>query len=167
MEIRIGLIINTHGIKGELKLNALTDDLERFKDLDYVYLEKTGEKHQVLGVKYIKDNPILKLEGIDSIDQAELYKNTYLAIDKEQLVDLPDGAYFIFDIIDCKVYDLNNNYIGIVKDVLTYAANDVYLIKTESKKEVMIPAIKEFVKDIDIDNKVIKIDPIEGMIEWK
>lgn len=167
MEIRIGLIINTHGIKGELKLNALTDDLERFKDLDYVYLEKTGKKHQVLGVKYIKDNPILKLEGIDSIDQAELYKNTYLAIDKEQLVDLPDGAYFIFDIIDCKVYDLNDNYIGVVKDVLTYAANDVYLIKTESKKEVMIPAIKEFVKDIDIDNKVIKIDPIEGMIEWK
>ncbi len=165
MEIRIGLIINTHGIKGELKLNALTDDLERFKDLDYVYLEKTGKKHQVLGVKYIKDNPILKLEGIDSIDQAELYKNTYLAIDKEQLVDLPDGAYFIFDLIDCKVYDLNDNYIGVVKDVLTYAANDVYLIKTESKKEVMIPAIKEFVKDIDIDNKVIKIDPIEGMIE--
>lgn len=167
MEIRIGLIINTHGIKGELKLNALTDDLERFKDLDYVYLEKTGKKHQVLGVKYIKDNPILKLEGIDSIDQAELYKNTYLSIDKEQLVDLPDGAYFIFDLIDCKVYDLNDNYIGVVKDVLTYAANDVYLIKTESKKEVMIPAIKEFVKDIDIDNKVIKIDPIEGMIEWK
>lgn len=167
MKIRVGLIINTHGIKGEVKLKSLTDDNNRFRDLKTIYLEKTGRFCKVLGVKFVKDTPILKLEGIDSIEEASIFKNTYISIDKEDLVDLPEDTYFIFDIIGCSIININNDSVlGKVVDVITYTPNDVYVVELEdSKKEVLIPVVKEFIKQVNIKDKKIFIDPIEGMIE--
>ena len=162
MDIEIGIIINTHGIKGHLKVDPLTDYVERFKDLDYVYVGETKKKYKVEDLKFSKGYPMVKLEGIDSIDDGNKLRRDYMYVDYEDRVKLPKDVYFIFDIVGCKVYDMEGNYIGQVKEVLTYAANDVYLV--EGEEDYMIPAIKEFVKEVNIEEKLIKIDPIEGMI---
>lgn len=164
--IKIGHIINTHGIKGELKINPLTDDVKRFNDLEIVFLGEDKEKHLIKNVKYIKNFPIIKLEKFDNINDVLKYKNSYLYIDKEDLVELEKDQYFIFDIIGCKVFNTEDEYIGIVKDVITYSSNDVYVIKNSDKnQDYLIPALKQFIKTIDIENKTMIIKPIEGMIE--
>lgn len=162
--IKIGIIINTHGIKGELKINPLTDDIKRFDKLNNIYIGEEKVEYNIEKVKYIKNFPIIKLKEFDNINDVLKYKNNYIYIDKEDLVELPKDYYFIFDIIDCKVYDIENNFIGIVEDVITYSSNDVYVVKNNDK-EYLIPALKRFVKSIDIEDKKIIIDPIEGMIE--
>lgn len=160
----IGKIINTHGIKGELKLYPLTDDLSRFDSLEEAYIGEEKLKVNVVGVKYNKNLPIIRFSEFNNINQVLKFKEEYLYVDDENLVELPENRYFVFDLIDCKVEDMDGNYIGIVKDVIDNPTNDVYVIK-DDKNEYLVPAIKEFVKDIDITNKLIRINPIEGMIE--
>lgn len=161
----IGKIINTHGIKGELKIYPLTDDTARFDSLSEAYIGEDKFKVNVVGVKYNKDMPILRFSEFNNINEVLKFKEAYLYVDHENLVDLPENRYFIFDLIDCKVENMQGAYIGIVKDVIENPTNDVYVIHNKDR-EFMVPAVKEFVKDIDIENKLIRIDPIEGMIEW-
>lgn len=109
---------------------------------------------------------ILKFKEYNNINEVEVYKNEYLYIDEKDKISLPDDTYFIFDIIGCKVIDTNNNEIGIVTEVLTNISNDVYVVKDlHSHKEHLIPAVKQFVKKISIEEKKIVIEPIEGLIE--
>jgi len=166
--IKVGRITNTHGIKGELKVFPLTDNLNRFDDLKIVYLGNNKERAEVEEVKYHKGFAIIKFKEFDNINQVLRFKDDFLFIDAKDKVQLPKDHYFIFDIVDCLVYDTKGKEIGIVTDVLQYASNDVYVVKDqESGKEYLIPAVKKFVVDIDIDNKRLIIDPIEGMIEWE
>ncbi len=164
-KLRIGKIVNTHGLKGEVKVYPYTDYPERFKEIKYLYMEDSNEKISVDSVKISKNMPILKLSNISTIDEAEKNRNKYLFIDRENARQLDEDEHLIVDLIGCKVYDMNENYIGIVEDVLQYSANDVYVIKSESEKNYLVPAIKQFVPVIDIENKKIVIDPIKGMIE--
>lgn len=161
----IGKIINTHGVKGELKIFPLTDDISRFDFLEEAYIGEDKLKVRVIGVKYSKDIPIVKFNEFDNINQVLKYKEEYLYVDDENLTELPGDSYFIFDLIECKVEDMEGNHIGFVKEVVENPGNDAYLIK-DNDKEYLVPAIKEFIKEIDIKNKLIRIDPIEGMIEW-
>lgn len=161
----IGKIINTHGIKGELKIYPLTVDTDRFKSLKVAYIGKEKLKVNIVGVKYNKDMPILKLNEFNNINEVLKFKEEYLYVDDDNLVTLPEGRHFVFDLVDCKVEDMNGDFIGIIKDIIENPSNDVYVI-VKDDKEYLVPAVKEFVKDIDIDNKLIRIDPIEGMIEW-
>lgn len=164
--IQVGKIINTHGIKGELKIYPLTDDIYRFDHLKTAFLGENKTKVEIESVKYHKDLVILKFKEFNDINQVLSFKENFIYVDQEGKIDLPKGHYFIFDIIDCKVYDTKNNIIGIVKDVIQLASNDIYVVKDIStEKEYLIPAVKEFFVDIDIDEKIIIIDPIEGMIE--
>ncbi len=163
--IRVGLIINTHGIRGELKVNPLTDDMKRFNKLDAIYIGEDKILHNITNVKYVKGFPIIKLKDIDNINDVLKYKNEYIYIDRADLVKLPKGKYFIFDLIDCEVYDMDNNYIGILTEVNSNTSNDIYVVKDKNNKEHLIPAVKQFIKSIDSDEKKIVIDPIEGMIE--
>lgn len=164
--IKVGRIINTHGIKGELKVFPLTDNLDRFDDLKIVYLGNNKEKVEIEQVKYHKGLVIIKFREFDNINQVLRFKDDFIYIDEEDKVKLPEGHYFIFDIIDCDVYDTEGRKIGIVIDVLQYTSNDVYVVKDQDKnKQYLIPAVKQFIVDIDVDNKKIIIDPIEGMIE--
>lgn len=166
--IKVGRIINTHGIKGELKVFPLTDNLDRFDDLKIVYLGNNKEKVEIEQVKYHKGLVIIKFREFDNINQVLRFKDDFIYIDEEDKVKLPEGHYFIFDIIDCDVYDTEGRKIGIVIDVLQYTSNDVYVVKDQDKnKQYLIPAVKQFIVDIDVDNKKIIIDPIEGMIEWE
>ncbi|NEZ46063.1 16S rRNA processing protein RimM [Clostridium niameyense] len=155
--LSIGEIINTHGIKGEVKVYPLTDDIKRFKNLKKVFIN--GQEKNILGCKFKNKFPVLKIEGIDSIEEANRYRNKYLEIKKEDAVKLPEGSYFIADLVECTVVDEEGNTIGAMKDVMETGSNDVYVVQGE--KEILIPAIKQIITNIDIENKIITIKPLE------
>ncbi|MBE6082469.1 ribosome maturation factor RimM [Acidilutibacter cellobiosedens] len=164
--IQIGKIINTHGIKGEVRVYPLTDYVERFEELKEIYVGEAKLKLHISSVSYKKGIPILKFKEYDNINDVIKYKNEYIYIDEKNRVELPEGHYFIYEIIGCDVYDNFQNIIGKVKDVLQLSSNDVYVVKDkDSDKEYLIPAIKDVVKAVDIKNKRIIIKPMEGMIE--
>lgn len=155
--ISIGQIVNTHGIKGEVKVYPLTDDTKRFKKLKKVYID--GEERNILSCKLKPTTVVLKIEGIDSIEEGNKYRNKYLEVERENAVNLPEGRYFVIDIIGCSVEDTNGENIGKVYDVMETGSNDVYVVKGE--KEILIPAIEYVVTNIDIENKLITIKPLE------
>lgn len=163
--LEVGKIINTHGLRGEVKVVSWTDFPEDFEKLDYVIAKKRSENERlnIQNIKYQKNNLILKLEGIDTIEQAELYKNAVLTVPKDALGDLPEGVYYIVDLIGCTVFDNNNNTIGILADVFSTGSNDVYDIKRDGKKNLYVPIIDGVVEDVDIDNKKITINIPEGL----
>lgn len=164
--IQIGKIINTHGIKGEVKVYPLTNDIDRFDNLKVAFLGDDKVKVEIDNVKYHKGLVIVKFKQFNDINDILSYKDNFIYVDEEGKISLPEDHFFIFDIIGCKVFDTKGNKIGKVIDVIQSAGNDVYVIEDEDKnKEYMIPAVKEFFNSIDIENKQIIIDPIEGMIE--
>lgn len=158
--LRVGKIVNTHGLKGEVKVIALTDDPKRYNDLDFVLID--GVERKIQGCKFQKDRVIVKIEGIDSIEEAEKYKNKYMEIPREYAVPLEEDTYYIADIIGCNVYDTNGKSLGEVYDVIQTKNNDVYWIR--KPKELLIPVLLEIVTDIDIDNRKITIKPVG---EWQ
>jgi 16S rRNA processing protein RimM len=156
--ITIGKIVNTHGIKGELKIYPLTDNLERFKQLHKVYIEE--KETNVLNCKLQSKRVILKIEGIDTIEDAETYKEKYIQVEREHAVELTKDSYFISDIIGCDVFDDEDNYYGKVSEVIHTPNNDVYWIK--EKKEILIPALENIVLNIDIEKSKIIIKPVSA-----
>lgn len=164
--LEIGQIVNTNGLKGFLKVKPLTDDITRFEKLKTIYIQKAKEliEFKIQEVKYNKQSVLLKLEGIDDITEAEKYKNFYIKISKENAVELEKNSYFIVDIIGCQVYTDENEYLGNVVDVFQTGSNDVYTLKNLEGKEILIPAIKEVIKNVDIKNKKIVIHLMDGLI---
>lgn len=155
--LTVGKIINTHGIRGELKVKPTTDDVNRFKSLKEAYID---EKEVVVsGCKFQPGKVILKIEGIESIEEAERLKNKLIKVKREKAVQLPEDTYFAVDIIGCEVYEETGNKIGTVDDIIYTGSNDVYWVKGEN--EVLIPALKDIVLEIDINNKKIIIKPLD------
>lgn len=146
---KIGQIINTHGIKGEVKVYPLTEDVNKFKRLKTVLVG--GEEKEILGVKFQKDRVILKIEGIDSMNDAETYKQKYIEIPRENEPELPPDTYYVSDLKECTIYDTNKKEIGRIFDVISTPNNDVYWIK--EPKELLIPVLRDIVLDIDINLK--------------
>ena len=164
--LEIGQIVNTNGLKGTLKVRPLTDDITRFEDLETIYIQKHKElvEFTIQEVKYNKNMVLLKLEGIDDITEAEKYKNFYIKINREDAVELEDDSYFIVDIIGCEVYTESQELLGKVIDVFPTGSNDVYTVKNNEGKEILLPAIEDVIKDVDIKNKKIIIHLLEGLI---
>ena len=164
--LEIGQIVNTNGLKGLLKVKPLTDDIRRFEELETVYIQKGSNlvEFKIQEVKYIKNMVLLKLEGIDDINEAEKYKNLYIKINRKDAVELEKNSYFIVDIINCEVYTEENELLGKVVDVFPTGSNDVYTVKNSDGKEILIPAISEVIKNVDIPNKKIIIHLLEGLI---
>ncbi len=164
--IQVGKIVNTHGIKGEVRIIPLTDNMHRFDKLEKVYLGEKKLKLEITNVRYKDNIVILKFNCYDNINDVEKFKNQYIYVDEEDKIDLKDNQYFIFDIIGCKVLDTLNREIGIVVDIIQAGSNDIYVIEDSiNNKEYLIPAVGYFIKNINIEQKIINIDPIEGMIE--
>lgn len=161
--IKIGIITNTHGIKGELKIKPLTDDKERYKYLEYFYVENNNEKIFIERVWFKKDLVIVKLRDYNNINDVLQFKSKYVRITSDMLVKLPDDSYFIFDLIDITVYTKDGKELGKIKEVLQSGGNDVYVIK-DNKREILIPAVKEIIIEVNIPDKKMIIDPIEGMV---
>lgn len=158
--LNIGQIVNTHGVKGEVKVFPLTDDPMRFKKLKMVIID--NKEVQILSCKFQKDRVILKLEGVDTMDDAMRLKNKYLKVSRENAVKLPKDSYFIADLIGCSVFDTDETPLGEVYDVIKTGSNDVYWVK--GKKELLIPVLKEIVLEINVEDKKIVIKPVK---EWQ
>lgn len=162
--LRVGKIVNTQGIKGEVRVIPLTDDIGRFRKLKHVFLDDV----KLIGmdieyVKYHKNFVLLKFAGIDNIDEAEKYKDTYILIDRENAVKLPKGSYFICDIIGLRVEDRDGKHLGAVSDVMNTGSNDVYVVKNDGG-EILIPAIKSVVLEINIDEGRMVVELPEGLV---
>ena len=164
--IEIGQIVNTNGFKGVVKVNPFTDDISKFEELKYVYIQLKSElkKVKIEQVRYNKNQVLLKLEGIDSIEEAEKYRNFYLKTEKESQEDLGEDTYYIVDLIGLDVYSDKNEYLGKIEDVFPTGSNDVYVVKDNLGKQILIPAIADVVKEVDLKNKKMIINLIPGLV---
>lgn len=158
----VGQIINTHGVKGEVKVYPLTDDIRRFRKLTEVYID--NEVKKIKWCKIQPDKVILKLEGIESVEEAFKLKTKYISIPREEAADLKENQYFIADIKGCSVFDENENYLGKVYDVISTKNNDVYWIKRKDMEDLLIPALKDIVISVDINSSKIIIKAVD---KWK
>ena len=164
--LQVGVITQTHGVRGEVKIFPTTDDAARFKKLKHVMLD-TGKETlplEIESVKFFKQFVILKFKGFDNINDIERYKRCPLLVERENAVPLEEGEYFIADMIGMKVITDEGENFGILKDVMETGANDVYVIEHPSEGEVLVPAIKECILDVDIENRQMKIHVMNGLI---
>lgn len=164
---RVGVISNTHGIKGEVKVYPTTDDIRRFDNLKKVILD-TGKEHinlNVSGVKYFKNMVILKFKEFDNINDIIKYKGMDLLVTRENAIPLEEGEYYIADIIGSDVITDEDKHLGKLVDVMQTGANDVYVVKMENGKEVLLPSIKQCILDRDIENKVVKVHIMKGLLD--
>lgn len=163
--IKVGKIVNTHGVKGCMKCLPLTDDIERFDELEYIYTEKDDKKRKINNVWYRNNLVYLQLEGIDDINIAETFRDTFISIFEDQLRVLPEDSYYLFDLEGMEVYSTDGEYIGKISVVYQTGANDVYEIVNKNKS-FLIPAVKDVVKRVNIEDKKMVIHVIEGLLEW-
>lgn len=166
----IGKIVNTHGVKGELKVVPLTDDIYRYDELEWVYVRVGGKqkKYDIESVRYHKNNVLLKLKGVDDMSSAELIKGCFVEIPREFAIELPCDSYFISDLIGCNVIvDDSEKNLGSVVDVIETGSNDVYVVRDTNGKQVLLPAIKEVVLDVDIKKGIIRVKLMDGLVDYE
>jgi 16S rRNA processing protein RimM len=165
--LQVGAITQTHGIHGEVKVFPTTDDVKRFKKLKDVILDTGKEKItlEIEGVKFFKNLVILKFKGFDNINDIEKYKGKSLYVTRENAVKLRRDEYFIADLIGLKVYDDEDNYLGELTNVIETGANDVYEVKFEDGREVLFPAIKQCILNVDMDNRTMKVHIMKGLLD--
>ena len=156
--IEIGQIVNTHGIKGEIKLNPWTDDLYDIEELDVLYFEN-GEELKIERSRVHKNTVIIKIKGIDSINDAEKLKGKILFTEK---TPLPEGRYYIKDLIGLTAVE-EDKEIGTLTDVFNTGANDIYEIKSKEGKTLYLPVIDGVIGDVDLENKKIYVTIPEGL----
>lgn len=163
----IGKITNTHGVKGEVKIIPLTDNPERYSKLKKLFIEgKNGlEEYSVDSVKYFKGWVIVKFKEVNDMETAEALKGLVVKIDRANAVKLPKGSYFICDILESEVYEENGNKLGVLKDIIQTGSNDVYIVRDENNKELLIPALKSVVNEISIENKRITVTLPKGLVD--
>ena len=164
--LEIGQIVNTFGIKGMVKVKPFTDDITRFDDLEKVYVEtnKTKKQYEIEEVKYHKDMVLIKFKGIDKVEDAELLRNSYLKVNRQDEPELEEGTYYIVDLIGLDVYSDEGNLLGKVNDIFNRGSSDIYSVKNEEGKEILLPAIKDVIKQVDLEEGKIIVHIIEGLL---
>lgn len=165
--LKVGVITSTHGIRGEVKVFPTTDDARRFLDLEEIILD-TGKEKKVLTierVKFFKNMVILKFKEYDNINDVEMYRQKELFVTREQAVPLEENEYFIADLIGLKAISDEGEDLGEIADVLQTAANDIYVIKKAGVSDLLVPAIKECVKNVDIKGGNIELHLLPGLRE--
>lgn len=165
--LQVGIITSPHGVKGEVKVYPTTDDARRFKRLKEVILD-TGKERinlEIESVKFFKNLVILKFKGIDNINDVEKYKQKSLYVTRKNAVRLSRDEYFIADLIGLSVQDECGDKIGTMKDVMETGANDVYVIEMNDGRELLLPAIKQCVLEVDIEAGFIKVHILDGLLD--
>ena len=163
--LQVGVISSTHGIRGEVKVFPTTDDAARFKKLKKVLLDTDREQVEleIQSVKFFKQFVILKFKGIDNINDIEKYKGKSLLVPREDGVPLGRDEYYIADMIGMEVFVVDERF-GVIKDVMETGANEVYIIDSDMHGEVLIPAIRQCVIDVDVEDKKMQIRLMDGLI---
>lgn len=165
---RVGVIANTHGVKGEVKVFPTTDAPERFKKLKSVILDAKREKItlEIQSARFFKNLVIVKFKGIDDINDIEKYKGCDLYVTRENATPLDEGEYYIADLIDMKVVDDEGKELGVLFDVMQTGANDVFVVKlNDTDKELLLPNIPDCVLNVDLDNGVITVHVLDGLMD--
>ena len=153
--LEVGKIVNTHGLRGEVKVVPWTDYPEVFADIDFVYVKKKSE--------YQKNNLIVRFSQITDINMAEKYKNQVIYAEREILGELPEGVYYIADLIGLDIVTEDGEKIGTVSDVFNTGSNDIYEVKREGKKNLLLPVIDDVVLNIDVDSGKITVRMMDGL----
>ena len=164
--LKVGVITTTHGVRGEVKVYPTTDDAERFLDLEYILLDTGRELRRldIQNVKFFKNLVILKFDGIDNINDIEKYKGHDLWIPREEGQDLNENEYYIADLLGMKVILEDGSEFGTLKDVMETGANDVYIIDSKEHGEVLLPAIRDCILDVDLENDIMTVHLMKGLI---
>ena len=164
--LEIGQIVNIFGIKGFVKVNPWVNDVTRFDDLKKVYIKirKSLKELEIEEVKYHKNQVLLKFKGVETVEQAEMLRNAILEIDRKDAIPLEEGEYFIADLLESEVYTDEGKKLGILEDIFNTGSNDIYVVKNELGKSILLPRIKDVFKEIDVENKKIIVHLIEGLI---
>ena len=159
-KLEIGQIVNTFGINGFVKIKPFTDDIKRFDNLKNVYIK--NNIYEIEKVKYHKDMVLLKFKGIDKIEDAENLRNCYIEINRED-GNLEEGSYYIVDLLGSDVITDTGKVLGKIDDIFNTGSNDIYVVKDEQGKQLLLPAIKEVIKEINIEEKQIIVHLIKGL----
>lgn len=164
--LRVGVVTSPHGVHGEVKVYPTTDDVKRFSRLKNAILEtKSGNVNvHIKSVKYFKNMVILGFEEYTTMNDAETLRQCNLYVTRDNAVKLEKDEYYIADLIDINVIDENKNLSGVLKDVLQTGANDVYVIELADKRELLLPAIKDCILDVNIEEGIMKINILDGLL---
>ena len=169
MRLKVGKIVNTHSLKGEVKVISSTDfEEQRFEKGTELLITRGNQVVKEVTVESYrthKNNLLVKFVGIDSIEEAEKLKNLQIKIDSDNIGELEENEFYFHQIIGCEVFDENGKSLGEISEILTPGANDVWVIKSQNGKEILIPYIEDVVKKIDVENKKIDIEVMEGLID--
>lgn len=166
--LNAGRIVNTHGIRGELKVLRISDFDDRFKKGNVLYIEAPGgelEEVTVASHRIHKGFDLVTFKEFGNINEVEKYKGSFLKIPKTMLEELPENEFYYHEIIGCSVYLADGSELGQVKEILSPGANDVWVIKQQKGKDILIPYIEDVVKKIDIEGNRIEIEPLEGLLD--
>jgi len=163
--LELGQIVNTKGLKGEVKINSFTEDNTKFERISKVFIKRkeTLKEYEIEKVGYNKNQVIIKFKEIDTIEEAEKLRNSYIVVDREIFGELPEGVYYIADLIGLDVYTEANEYLGKVDDIFSTGSNDVYVVKDELGKQKLLPGIDDVIKKIDLESSKIIVNLIEGL----
>lgn len=164
--LEIGQIVNTFGVKGMVKVNPFTDDITRFDKLKKVYICKKAsmEEVEIEEVKYHKNMVLLKIKGINDMNQAEKCKGLYLKIHRKDAIKLPKDTYFIADLLGLEVYTDEGVLLGKVDEIYNTGSNDIYVVKDDLGKQILLPGTKEVLKEISLEKEKIVVHLIKGLI---
>lgn len=165
--LRVGVITSTHGIRGEVKVFPTTDDVKRFKFLKDVLLDTKKQRipMTVETARFFKNQVILKFEHIDNINDIEKYKGCDILVTRDNAVPLEEGEFFICDVIGSAVYEEDGTRFGTLVDVMETGANDVFIVETEDKKEVLLPYIDDCIKEVNVEEKKIVAYLMPGLLD--
>lgn len=160
--IEIGQVAKPQGLKGFIKINPFTDDMQKFENYKRVFIKNI--EYKIEDLRYNKNQVIIKLKGIDTVEEAEKLRNLYLYIDKSDLAELPEDSYYIVDLIGLEVFnEENNELLGKIEDVFPTGSNDVYVVRSEIGKQILLPAIKDVIKDVNIKDKKMIVKLLKGL----
>lgn len=161
--IKIGKVTAASGLKGEVRVYSYTENNDRFEKLEKIRLE--DDEYRIEKVRFQKNMVILKLAGISDRNAAEALRNRFVYMEEEDLEELPEGEYYVKDLIGLKAMDVKGDEIGIVTDILQNTPQDIYEIEKKDGKKALIPGVPDFLKKIDTENGVIVFDPAEGLLD--
>lgn len=161
----IGQIVNTFGIKGMVKVVPYTDDITRFDDLKNVYVvtKHMNKQYDIEEVKYHKNMVLLKFKGIDKVEEAENLRNAILKVERKDAAKLEEGSYYIADLLGMQVYTDEGEFLGVLEDIYNTGSNDIYVVKTKEHKQILLPAIQDVVKQINLEENRITVHILEGL----
>lgn len=160
-KFEIGKIVNTFGIKGEVKVALYTENISNFKKNNNIYVN--NKEFQVENSRLQKNVLILKLKGIENMTEAENLRGSTIKVDRSKK-ELPEGTYYIADLVGLDVYTDEGILLGKIIDIYNTGANDIYTIKTLDEKEILLPAIKEVIKQVDLQNQKVIVHILKGLI---